>query len=169
MRNSSLWSNVVFEKEVNWILSKILKDFRPEAFFRHLKTQLFGQQGLFIFDCSLATSMANWVQISKHLLFYAYVWIHKRQILVFDNYKKCPVPLKGKYTFGLNFKLASFVDRRSNYFVTESCKKETNLPPMTQMKLCFVLQSVLSHVWASLIRTHPSPLLELGSFLPQFW
>ena len=38
--------------------------------------------------------MTNWAQIFTGLLFYAYVEIHQVRILVFDNYKTCPVPLK---------------------------------------------------------------------------
>ena len=37
VRNGSLWSNVVFEKN----------DFRPEAFLRHLKAHKVVQQGVF--------------------------------------------------------------------------------------------------------------------------
>ena len=55
MRNCSLWSNVVFEKEV--ILTKIFEsetDFRPEVFFRHLRAYTFVHQGCFLnlFSCN---------------------------------------------------------------------------------------------------------------------
>ena len=58
---------------------KIIKYFRPEAFYRHLKAHKFVQQGCFfftLFSCNFIL-----------LVFYAYVGIHQVKILVFDNCK----------------------------------------------------------------------------------
>ena len=95
VRNDSIWSNMVFEKELisysnnKWLLAWSLL----LHFFKQLKAHIFAQQGCFFFHYSLATSMTNWVKMSTDLLFYAlYVEVHVR-ILVFDNYQRCQVPL----------------------------------------------------------------------------
>ena len=84
MRNGSLWSNVVFEKETS-----------SNSFIIHLNAHKVLQHKHVFFHCSLATLMTNWAQMSTVLLCYAYVGRHQVRILVFDNYQTCPVPLNG--------------------------------------------------------------------------
>ena len=54
--NASLWSTIVFEKEV------ISHSINTKPFFMHLKAHKVMQQGCFFFHYSLATSMTNWAQ-----------------------------------------------------------------------------------------------------------
>ena len=80
MRNGS--TKIVFEKEV---ISQILKAFRSETFFSHLKQHKCVQQGCFFFHYSLANLMTNGVKMFTCLLFNAYVGIYQVRILFFDN------------------------------------------------------------------------------------
>ena len=68
-----------------------VSDLKP--FIRHLKAPIL-QQGCFFFYYSLAPSFTNWVKSFTDLLLFAYVGIHQVKILVFDNYYRCPMPLK---------------------------------------------------------------------------
>ena len=96
--NSSLWSNVIFEKEV------IFHEFDFETSdleFEVTKSSIcpvnehnFGWQGCFFFHFYLATSSTNWAQIFTGFLFYANVEINQVRRLVFDTYQKCPLSLK---------------------------------------------------------------------------
>ena len=93
--NGSPWSNVVFKKEA---IShpKILRTWDLKPFIRHLNsaesTQFCASRVFFIslFSCN----STNWAKMFVVLLFYAYVGIHQVRKLVFDNYQRCPVPLK---------------------------------------------------------------------------
>ena len=52
-------------------------------------------QGVFFFfHYFLATSMTSWAQIFTDRLFDAHVGTHQVRRLVFDNYKRCPVPFR---------------------------------------------------------------------------
>ena len=65
MRNGSLWSNVVFEKQVFSYLN--INRLQPWTLIRHLKAHTFVQQGWFFFHYSLATLMTNWVKMFADL------------------------------------------------------------------------------------------------------
>ena len=79
--NSSLWSHVVFEKEVNNCSLKYLNQIRDFSWgleFKHLKAHNFyDKRVFFFFNYSLATSTTNWVQIFKGLLLFAFDEIHQ--------------------------------------------------------------------------------------------
>ena len=88
MWNCSLWSNVVFKKEVIFKLN--LRPQLRSGIQASESTQLM-RQGCFFFHYSLTTSTTNWVQI---FTFYAYVEVYQVRRLVFDNYQRCPVFLR---------------------------------------------------------------------------
>ena len=87
VRNGSLWSNEVFEKEV--VCHSNNQKLQPEHFIMHPKAHKVMQKVFFFFffHYSFANSMTNWVNILTGLLFNAYVRIHQVRTLVFDNYQ----------------------------------------------------------------------------------
>ena len=92
MRNSSLWSNVVFEKRVIFHLNN--KRLQAWSLFVGIwnHTSLCNK-GVFFFHYYLATLKTNWVKMFTDLLLCPYFGIHQVRRLVFDNYQRCPVPL----------------------------------------------------------------------------
>ena len=84
MKNGSLWSNTVFEKEV--ISHSNNKRLQLKPFIMHLKAHKVMQQGCVFFHYSLATLMRNCTKISPNLLFY--VGIQRVRILLFGNYQR---------------------------------------------------------------------------------
>ena len=89
VRNSSLWSEVVFEKEVNFHEF----DFETSSLeFEVSKSSIWKptawcDKDVFFFHSYLATPTTNWAQIFTGLLFCAYVEIHQVRRLVFDVYQ----------------------------------------------------------------------------------
>ena len=75
MRNSSLWSDVVFEKEVifhefDFETSRLEFEVSKSSIWKHTTSC---DKGVFFFHSYLATPTTNWAQIFTGLLFYAYV------------------------------------------------------------------------------------------------
>ena len=85
MRNGSLWSNVVFQKELNY--HSIFKDYRAWSFFLDIWKHIF----LSLISCSFDDQL---ISNFHTLLFYGYVEIHQVRILVYDNYQRCPMPVR---------------------------------------------------------------------------
>ena len=88
LKNGSLWSDVVLEKEVIFnefdFVTLDLEFWGLEI--KHLKAHNCVWKGCFFFHYYLATSKTNWAQIFTGLFFYAYVGIHQVR-RVFDNYQ----------------------------------------------------------------------------------
>ena len=83
VRNSSLWSDVVFEKEVifhefDFVTSSLEFGVSKSSIRKHTTSC---DKGVF-FHYYLATSTTDWAQIFTGLLFYAYVGIHQLWRLV---------------------------------------------------------------------------------------
>ena len=89
VRNSSLWSEVVFEKEVIFhefdFETSSLEFEVSKSSIRKYTTSC--DKGVFSFIIIFATSTTDWAQIFTGLLLYAYVEIHQVRRLVFDNYQ----------------------------------------------------------------------------------
>ena len=92
MRNGSLWSNIVFEKEVisHTKINNNLLQLKPFVMHPKADTVILHLFFLSLFSCKFDD---NWAQILTGLLFYTYVGSHMVIILVFDSYKTCSVPL----------------------------------------------------------------------------
>ena len=88
MRNGSLWSNVLFEKEV---ISHSNDKRLAEPFIMHLKAHREMQQRCLFFYYSLANLMTNWDNFHR-IVIHAYVGIHqweytcsKKPLLIVKN------------------------------------------------------------------------------------
>ena len=92
VRNGSLWSNLVFEKEVvSHSNIKILQAWSLIlGIWKHTNLAI---RAFFPPHNSLATAMTNWALTFTDLLFCAFDEIHQVRIMVFDNNHWCPVPL----------------------------------------------------------------------------
>ena len=93
--NGSLWSNVVFGKEVifhefDFETSELDFEVSKSSIWKH--TTLF-DIGVFSYYYYLATSTTSWAQIFTGLLCYTYVKIHQVRKLVLDIYQLCPACL----------------------------------------------------------------------------
>ena len=89
VRNGSLWSDVVFEKEVifhefDFETSSLELEVLKSSIWKHKHSC---DKGVIFFHNYLATPTTNRAQISTGLLLYAYVKIHQMRRLVLDNYQ----------------------------------------------------------------------------------
>ena len=89
VRNGSLWSDVVFEKEVNshefdFETSSLEFEVSKSSI---LKPTTSCDKDVFFFYSYIASPTTNRAQIFTGLWFYAYVEIHQVRRLVFDNYQ----------------------------------------------------------------------------------
>ena len=101
VRNGSLWSDVVFEKEVifhefDFETSSLEFEVTKSSIWKHTTSC---DKGVFVFHSYLATPTTNQAKIFTGLLFYAYVEIHQVRRLVFDNYQKCTLSLSSDSYF----------------------------------------------------------------------
>ena len=88
--NGSLWSNVVFEKEVifhefDFETSDLEFEVSKSSIWKHTTLCDMCDKVVFFFHYYLATSTTNCAQIFTALLFYAYVEIHQVRRVVFDK------------------------------------------------------------------------------------
>ena len=95
MRNGSLWSNIVFEKEAilhefDFETSDLEFEVSKSSIWKHTTSC---DKGVFSFIIISQLRRPIELKFSQGLLFYAYVEIHQVRRLVFDNYQQCPVPL----------------------------------------------------------------------------
>ena len=92
VRNSSLWSNIVFREVISLWIWFVTSEFDFEvsnsSIWKHTTLR---DKGVFFFHYYLANLMTNWVQVFTGLLVSAYVETHQ----VRRQYQRCPVSLSG--------------------------------------------------------------------------
>ena len=94
MRNSSLWSAIVFEKQV---FSHEFDFETSDLEIKHLNAHNFVWQGCLTFSSFIIISQVWWpieLKCSQVCYFmHFYVQINQLWRLIFDNYRYCPLPL----------------------------------------------------------------------------
>ena len=95
MRNGSLWSNVVFEKEVIshwniWIEFETSAEVSKSSIWKHTTcaARVFCQP---LISCNFANQLSP--NFHRFVILCIHVEIFQVRRLIFDNYQRCPVPL----------------------------------------------------------------------------